>query len=101
MTSVFSCCCVYHPYKSLIFAANSSYSNESDLILDNCMGSGSTIVACKNTSRDYIGIELNEDYADMSVERMKNHDIIIDIGMYQFYLKQLIISICHSGKIHR
>lgn len=35
-----------------------TYTNEGDLVLDNCMGSGSTGVACLNTSRDFIGIEL-------------------------------------------
>ena len=39
-----------------------TYSNEGDTIMDNCMGSGSTIIACMNTNRKYIGIEKNEEY---------------------------------------
>ena len=39
-----------------------TYSNKNDLVLDNCMGSGSTCVACKNTNRRYIGIEKEEKY---------------------------------------
>lgn len=39
-----------------------TYSNEGDVILDNCMGSGSTIIACKNINRQYIGIENDLEY---------------------------------------
>ena len=39
-----------------------TYSNEGDVILDNCMGSGSTGIACLNTNRNFIGIEINEEY---------------------------------------
>ena len=49
-----------------------TYSNEGALILDNCMGSGSTCVAAKNTSRDYIGIELDKNYYDIAVGRVNN-----------------------------
>lgn len=48
-----------------------SYSNEGDTILDFTMGSGSTGVACKNTNRNFIGIELDEDYYNIAKERMK------------------------------
>ena len=41
-----------------------TYSNEGDVVLDNCMGSGSTCVACLGTNRQYIGIELNTEYYD-------------------------------------
>lgn len=44
------------------------YSNEGDTILDNAMGSGSTGVACVNTNRNFIGIELNKEYYDFAVE---------------------------------
>ena len=39
-----------------------TYSNENDVILDNCMGSGSTGVATLNTGRKFIGIEKNEEF---------------------------------------
>jgi site-specific DNA-methyltransferase (adenine-specific) len=39
-----------------------TYSNEGDVVLDNCMGSGSTAIAAINTNRNYIGYELNEEY---------------------------------------
>ena len=48
-----------------------TYSNEGELILDNCMGSGSTGVAAINTKRSYIGIELDEKYYDISCKRIK------------------------------
>ena len=49
-----------------------TYTNENDLVLDNCMGSGTTGVACKNLSRDFIGIELDEEYFKIAKERIKN-----------------------------
>ena len=49
-----------------------SYSNENDTILDFCMGSGSSIVACKNTKRDYIGIEMNKDIFEIAKKRITN-----------------------------
>lgn len=48
-----------------------TYSNEGDRVLDNCMGSGSTGVACANTSRDFVGIELDTDYYNTAVERLE------------------------------
>ena len=49
-----------------------TYSNENDIILDNCMGSGSTGVACVNTSRSFIGIELNQQYFDIAKKRISD-----------------------------
>lgn len=48
-----------------------SYSNEGDTILDNTMGSGSTMVACVNTKRNGIGIELNDEYFSIAEKRVK------------------------------
>lgn len=45
-------------------------SNENDVVLDPFMGSGSTGIACRNTNRNFIGIELNEDYFDVAKERI-------------------------------
>ena len=48
-----------------------TYSNEGDTVLDNCMGSGTTGVACKNTHRNFIGIELNEEYFKIAEKRIR------------------------------
>tara|TARA_R110001599_G_C12191500_1_gene654915 strand:- start:57 stop:941 length:885 start_codon:yes stop_codon:yes gene_type:complete len=47
-----------------------TYTNEGDLVLDNCIGSGTTALACINTGRDYIGIELDEEYFNKASERL-------------------------------
>ena len=47
-----------------------TYTNEGELILDNCMGSGSTGVACTNTNRNFIGIELDKKYYDIAKKRI-------------------------------
>ena len=49
-----------------------TYSNENQTVLDNCMGSGTTGVACKLLNRNFIGIELNENYFKMAKERIEN-----------------------------
>lgn len=46
-----------------------TYSNEGDTILDNCMGSGTTAVACINTNRHYIGFETNPEYYQYALDR--------------------------------
>ena len=48
-----------------------SYSNPGDTILDNCMGSGSTGVACVKTNRDFIGIELDDNYFSIAKDRIE------------------------------
>lgn len=48
-----------------------TYSNEGDTVLDNTMGSGSTGVACVNTKRNFIGIEMNEEYFAIAEKRVK------------------------------
>ena len=47
-----------------------TYTNENELVLDNCMGSGSTGVACVNTNRNFIGIELDVNYFNIAKERI-------------------------------
>lgn len=48
-----------------------TYSNEGDTVLDNCMGSGSTGVACVNTRRDFVGIELDPHYFEIAKQRIE------------------------------
>ena len=48
-----------------------TYSNEGDLILDNCAGSGTTWVACKNLNRNYILIEKEQEYVDIANKRLE------------------------------
>lgn len=48
-----------------------TYTNEGDLVLDNCAGSGSTLVAAKNLNRQFIGIEKEKEYYDICLERLK------------------------------
>lgn len=53
-----------------------TYTNENEIVLDFTMGSGSTGVACMNTNRKFIGIELDEDYFDIAIERIfENYNI--------------------------
>ena len=49
-----------------------TYSNEEDTILDNCMGSGTTGVACKRLNRKFIGIEMDKKYFNIAKERIEN-----------------------------
>jgi site-specific DNA-methyltransferase (adenine-specific) len=58
-----------------------TYTNEGDLVLDNCIGSGTTAIACINTKRNFIGIELLEEYckiANERIEKVKQADKIIE-----------------------
>lgn len=48
-----------------------TYTNEGDVVLDNCMGSGSTGIACLNTNRKFIGYELDEKYFDTATRRLE------------------------------
>lgn len=52
-----------------------TYTNENDLVLDNCMGSGSIGVASKNTNRNFIGIEKDEKYFEIAKKRIETHQI--------------------------
>ena len=47
-----------------------TYTNEGDTVMDNCMGSGTTGVACKNLNRNFIGIELDQEYFKIAKKRI-------------------------------
>lgn len=49
-----------------------TYSNEGETVLDNCMGSGTTGVACANVGREFIGMEKDEQYFQIAKERIEN-----------------------------
>lgn len=49
-----------------------TYTNENDIVLDNCMGSGTTGVACKHLNRNFIGIELDPKYFEIAKNRIEN-----------------------------
>lgn len=51
-----------------------TYTNEGDLILDNCMGSGTTGIACRNLNRNFIGIEKDEKYFEIARKRILKLD---------------------------
>jgi DNA modification methylase len=51
-----------------------TYTNEGETVLDNCIGSGTTAIACINTGRNYIGIEKDETYYDIAVKRIAEHE---------------------------
>lgn len=48
-----------------------TYTHEGDLVLDNCIGSGTTAIACINTGRNFIGIEKDPDYFEIASKRIK------------------------------
>lgn len=50
-----------------------TYTNENELVLDNCIGSGTTGIACLNTNRRFIGIEQDEKYFNIALERISQH----------------------------
>lgn len=52
-----------------------TYTNEGDLILDNCMGSGTTGIACRNLNRKFIGIELDKNYFEIAEKRINECDV--------------------------
>jgi site-specific DNA-methyltransferase (adenine-specific) len=50
-----------------------TYTNESETVLDNCMGSGTTGVACKNLNRNFIGIEKDPEYFKIAEKRINEN----------------------------
>lgn len=47
-----------------------TYSNKDDLVLDNCIGSGTTAIACKHLNRNFIGIDKEQKYVDIANKRL-------------------------------
>ena len=70
----------FHPTQkpvALLDKLIKTYTNENDLVLDNCMGSGTTGVACVNTGRNFIGMELDKEYFKIAEQRINEarHDV--------------------------
>lgn len=53
-----------------------TYTNEGDLVLDNCMGSGTTAIACMNNKRNFIGFELEKKYFDICIKRITENGML-------------------------
>ena len=51
-----------------------TYTNEGETVLDNCMGSGTTGIACLNTGRNFIGIEKDQKYFEIARNRIEGHN---------------------------
>ena len=66
----------YHPTQKPILLLEDlikTFTNENNLVVDLTMGSGSTGVACKNTNRNFIGIEMDEKYFEIARKRINSH----------------------------
>lgn len=59
-----------------------TYTNEGETVLDNCMGSGTTAIACINTNRNFIGFEKEEKYYNIATERIKNHQQQLSMQLF-------------------
>ena len=56
-----------------------TYTNEGEVVLDNCSGSGTTAIACLNSNRRFICIEKDETYYKKSLERIANHEPLLHL----------------------
>jgi DNA modification methylase len=52
-----------------------TYTNEGNTVLDNCIGSGSTAIACMESNRNFIGMELDTEYFDIACKRIEQHKL--------------------------
>ena len=66
-----------------------TYTDEGGVVLDNCMGSGSTCVACVNTNRNYIGFELDKNYFEISRKRIDEVEVKKWFSMILKYSKKI------------
>ena len=67
---------IYHPTQKPVLLLEyliKTYTLENELVLDNCVGVGSTALACLNTNRDCIGIELDSNFYDITKDRIRSH----------------------------
>ena len=67
---------VYHPTQkpvALFEYLIKTYTDEGETVLDNCIGSGTTAVACLNTNRNFIGFEKEEKYCKIANERIEKY----------------------------
>lgn len=73
---------IFHPTQkpvSFLEYLVKTYTKKGDLILDNCMGSGTTTVACLNTERYFIGFETNAEYYTTAIDRIQNNVTQLDL----------------------
>ena len=66
-----------------------TYTNKGDLVLDNCIGSGTTAVACKQTNRRFIGIDNNQEYVNMANKRLN----FTTVGDFNLPTEESLISV--------
>ena len=75
----------YHPTQkpvALLEYLIKTYTQEGDTVLDFTMGSGSTMIACLNTNRKGIGIELDKHYFDVASKRITDHQATLESGFF-------------------
>jgi DNA modification methylase len=64
-----------------------TYTNEGDLVLDNCAGSGTAMVASDNLKRNWIGIEKEEKFCTVSLDRINKNRLELGLGTLESYTK--------------
>ena len=75
---------VYHPTQKPIMLMEwliKTYTNENEIVLDNCIGVGTTAIAAIRTNRRYVGIEIDEKYFDIAKQRIDNEIMIKQNGL--------------------
>ena len=60
-----------------------TYTNEGKLVLDNCIGIGTTAIACMNTNRNFIGFEMDSKYYEIANNRIKEHEIELNQQLFK------------------